>query len=87
MIFHRLVESRRLLDHRECAHIIPLWDGVAVRVSMTEEDFEGRLSADMLQQFLEFFDGQSRVLDNSAHCESVDRIVARDNDDTVIFCH
>ena len=36
----------------ESAHIIPLWDGVTVRVGvpqgddMAEEDFEGRWSAD-----------------------------------------
>ena len=34
MILHRLVESRRLLDHQESAH------GVTVRVGMAEEDFE-----------------------------------------------
>jgi hypothetical protein len=48
----------------------------------------GRLSmVDMLQQFLEFFDGQPRVLDNSRHRKSIDRIITRDNDDSVIFCH
>ncbi len=29
----------------ESAHIIPLWDGVMVRVGMAEEDFEGRLGS------------------------------------------
>ena len=39
------------------------------------------------QQFLELLNGETRVLDDLAHRESVDRIVARDHDDPHAVAH
>ena len=40
MIFHRLVESRRLLDHREGAHIITVRVPQGDDMGVAEKDFE-----------------------------------------------
>jgi len=45
----------------------------------------GRLSAHIVTKFLEFFDAQPRVLDNSAQCEGVNRVVVQNDQNMAIF--